>query len=327
MIITRTPFRISFAGGGSDLPAFYKRASGAVLSTTINKYMYLSIHPYFDPDSIHVKYSETELVREASDLQHPILRALVGEMQITGVEITSSGDVPSGTGMGSSSAFSVGLYHCLSAYSGKFRSKEELAQKACEIEIDKLLNPIGKQDQYAAAYGGLNFMQFFPTGEVQVEPVIVPRKLLRKIDDNLLLFYTGDVRSAGEILEEQTKNLEQSDDRFNSLSTMVSQAFELKSALESGDIDDFGALLNEGWKLKKSLATAISNPRIDHYYELAITQGGAYGGKLLGAGSGGYLLFYCIPEHQEKLRQTLSELQELPFSITRTGSEVIHYDV
>ena len=267
MIITKTPFRVSFCGGGSDMANFYEKYGGCVLSTSINKYCYISIHPYFNENQTLLKYSENELVDEISQIKHKIFRQVLGDMNVHGVEITSTADIPGGTGLGSSSTFTVGLLNTLNCYNGKFVSKNKLAALACEVEIEKLGNPIGKQDQYGAALGGLNFIKFNQDGSVSHEPIMMEGKTYKKLQKNLLMFYTGTTRSANTILAEQTKNIT-SEDKAKNLLKMCGLAKDMKSALESNDISSFGKILDEGWQLKKELASGIANPAIDEAYEI-----------------------------------------------------------
>ena len=321
MIITKTPFRVSFCGGGSDMANFYEKYGGCVLSTSINKYCYISIHPYFNENQTLLKYSENELVDEISQIKHKIFRQVLGDMNIHGVEITSTADIPGGTGLGSSSTFTVGLLNTLNCYKGKFVSKNKLAALACEVEIERLGNPIGKQDQYGAALGGLNFIKFNQDGSVSHEPIMMDGKTYKKLQKNLLMFYTGTTRSANTILAEQTKNIT-SEDKAKNLLKMCGLAKDMKSALESNDISSFGKILDEGWQLKKELASGIANPEIDEAYEIAM-KNGALGGKLLGAGGGGFLLFYCEEEKQAQLKKAIG-LKELDFSFERDGTSVIY---
>ena len=323
MIIVRTPFRISFAGGGSDLPSFYRRHEGCVLSTTINKYMYVVIHPTFSRNETVIKYSKTETVDDIRKIQHPIARQLLLDHKVDGVEIVSTADIPSGTGLSTSSAYTVGVIHALYAFQGKFCSQERIAREACELEIEKLGEPIGKQDQYGTAIGGLKFIRFMPDETVDVEPLIVSSDIRRRLDENLLLFYTGVTHSAGEILREQNKNVASESDKFRALVRMTELAYQMREALTNGDLDGFGRILNENWLLKRELASKISSAAIDKYYQLAIDSG-ALGGKLLGAGGGGFLLFYCDKEYQKRLRSALSDLVELPFSLENSGTKVIY---
>lgn len=321
MIITRTPFRMSFAGGGSDIASFYGKHGGCVLSTTINKYMYISVHPSFELKETVLKYSQTEVVDDISKIDHKYFKEVLDMLRISGVEISSTADVPAGTGLGSSSSFTVGLLHALYSYKGKFVSKEKLAAKACEIEMDRLKNPIGKQDQYAAAYGGLSFYQFNKDGSVFVEPVIMRSELYSQLERNLMMFYTGELHSASAILKEQSANITSGDKEANQLK-MCGLARELREELQHNNIDAMGEILNEGWNLKRTLASGISNPEIDEYYDTAIKHG-AIGGKLLGAGGGGFLLFYVPENRQQEVRIALG-LQQMPFSFDYQGSAVIY---
>ena len=324
MIITRTPFRVSFIGGGSDLPDFYEKHPGAVLSTTIDKYMYISSHRFFEPDKIRVKYAKTETVSEVSDLQHPILREVFKEFNIKGgLEISSIADVPSGTGLGSSSSFTVGLLHALKVRAGATISKSNLAKEACRVEINLLKEPIGKQDQYAAAFGGLNIFEFKSDGEVVVKPVDITRDVIQELESNLLMFYTGDQRSASSILSEQKSNI-QSEDKFKALKKMVDMVDEANQALLSNRLNDFGKILHENWMLKKSLASGIANKLIDDAYIAAI-EAGAIGGKLLGAGGGGFLLFYVPPSQHHAVTESLKALRKFDFKFEEEGSKLIHY--
>ena len=321
MIITKTPFRVSFCGGGSDMANFYEKYGGCVLSTSINKYCYISIHPYFNENQTLLKYSENELVDSPDQIKHRIFRQVLTDMGIHGVEISSTADIPGGTGLGSSSTFTVGLLNTLNCYKGKFVSKDKLAKLACEVEIEKLGNPIGKQDQYGAALGGLNFIKFNQDGSVSHEPILMEGKTYKKLQKNLLMFYTGTTRSANTILAEQTKNIT-SEDKARNLLKMCGLAKDMKVALENNDISSFGKILDEGWQLKKELASGIANPAIDEAYEIAM-KNGALGGKLLGAGGGGFLLFYCEEEKQEQLKKAIG-LRELDFSFERDGTSVIY---
>ena len=321
MIITKTPFRVSFCGGGSDMANFYEKYGGCVLSTAINKYCYISIHPYFNENQTLLKYSENELVDSPDQIRHRIFRQVLTDMGVHGVEISSTADIPGGTGLGSSSTFTVGLLNTLNCYKGKFVSKDKLAKLACEVEIEKLGNPIGKQDQYGAALGGLNFIKFNQDGSVSHEPILMDGKTYKKLQKNLLMFYTGTTRSANTILAEQTKNIT-SEDKARNLLKMCGLAKDMKVALENNDISSFGKILDEGWQLKKELASGIANPAIDEAYEIAM-KNGALGGKLLGAGGGGFLLFYCEEEKQDQLKKAIG-LRELDFSFERDGTSIVY---
>lgn len=322
MIITRTPFRISFVGGGSDLEAYYSKSTGAVLSTTINQYMYISSHKFFDRDKIRVKYSQTETVNHSSELQHPILRTILSKFQLSGIEVSSIADVPSGTGMGSSSSFTVGVLHNIYTVLGIEVSKEQLAKEACEIEIDILKEPIGKQDQYAAAYGGLNIFRFYSDGTVKTEPLNIDSETLKALNQNLIMFYIGNQRKASDILAEQKKNTS-SDEKFKALQQMVALVDELKTSLKKGAIDNMGNILHENWMLKQQLASSITNPEINEIYQTGL-ENGAIGGKLLGAGGGGFMLFYCKPDMKTTINKALCKLRPFEFSFEQEGSKVIY---
>lgn len=324
MIITQTPFRISFVGGGSDLEAFYSQSPGAVLSTSIDKYMYISSHKFFEEDKIRTKYSQTETVNSVQELKHPILRTALEKFGIKGgIEVSSISDIPGGTGMGSSSSFTVGLLHNLHVTQNSFASKETLAREACEIEIDILQEPIGKQDQYAAAYGGLNVIEFHKNGLVSVNPVYLTPANYHALQENLCLYYIGNQRSASSILTEQRKNTGQAD-KFTTLQNMVKLVYELRDVLMKGNLDDFGRLMHDNWMMKQQLASGISNPLINELYDIAM-KNGALGGKLLGAGGGGFMLFYCPKEKQPKLDEALKKVRRFQFKFEQEGSKLIHY--
>lgn len=321
MIMARAPFRMSFAGGGSDLKSFYEKGYGAVISTTIDKYMYIMIHPYFH-DKIRIKYSRTEDVNEIDEIQHPLVKECLKVVGIKkGIEIASIADVPAGTGIGSSSTFTVCLLHALYTYKGKSVTKERLAKEACKIEIENVGEPIGKQDQYAASYGGLNYIRFNRDGTVFVEPIICRPEVKRHLERNLLIFYVGNERKASQILSKQKENMNE-DDKYEKVKRMVNLAERLRVSLQRGSIRIFGEILHEGWRFKKELASNISNPMIDEYYRKAL-KAGAIGGKLLGAGGGGFLLFYCEPKHQNEVRKAL-HLRELKFRFDSEGSKIIY---
>lgn len=292
-----------------------------MLSTSINKYMYISIHPYFDAGKTALKYSENEIVDDNSKIQHSIFKQILSDREIGGVEIVSTADVPSGTGLGSSSTFTVGLLHTLNCYQGKYQSKMEIAKAACEIEINQLGNPIGKQDQYAAACGGLNFVTFHEDDTVSVEPIIMRKETADALQDNLVMFYTGMKHDANVILAEQKKNIYQ-ERKIRNLKKMCELANEMKKALEQNELLDFGKFMHENWMLKKELANGVSKPEIDEIYELGL-RNGASGGKLLGAGGGGFLLFYCEKYKQIQLRDAL-KLKPFDFSFERDGTSVIY---
>lgn len=321
MLITKTPFRISFCGGGSDIPDFYRENGGCVLSTSINKYMYISIHPYFDEEKTALKYSKNEIVTDYKEIQHSIFKQVLSDYDVNGVELVSTADVPSGTGLGSSSSFTVGLIHTLNCYQGKYMSKKDIAQAACEVEIQKLKNPIGKQDQYAAACGGLNFITVHKDDTVSVEPVIMRKETMDALQENLVMFYTGIKHDANAILAEQKKNISQLEKTKNLLK-MCDLAKEMKESLEKNDLSDFGNILHENWLLKKELAGGITRPEIDAAYNKAL-ESGAVGGKLLGAGGGGFLLFYCEKYKQKELEDNLG-LKRFDFRFEHDGTSVVY---
>ncbi|MGE5495714.1 MAG: GHMP kinase [Burkholderiales bacterium] len=320
MIITRTPFRISFCGGGSDLSSFYSEHGGCVISTTIDKYMYINIHPCFAENTTILKYSKTEIINDIKKIDHKIFNQVLNDFKLHNVEISVTADVPAGTGLGSSSSFTVGLLNLIYCYLGKYVSKSKLAELACEIEIEKLKNPIGKQDQYAAAFGGLNYYKFYKDGSVSVQPIIVNKDTYKKLQSNLLMFYTGEVRNASNILCEQNKNMSDCD-KVNNLIQICKLTDAMKVELEKSNLSKFGEILYESWLLKRSLASGITSPEIDGYFDIAMSNG-ATGGKLLGAGGGGFLLFYCEQENQERLRKSLG-LREMSFKFEQDGTSVI----
>lgn len=316
--------RVSFAGGGSDLPSYYEHDGGAVLSTSIDKYVYLAVHKYFYPNKTLLKYSKTEEVDCYDDIKHPIFRECLSMLDLHGLDISSMADVPAGTGLGSSSSFTVSLLNVLHAYKHEAVGPEYLASKACEIEIERLSDPIGKQDQYAAAYGGLNFIKFNYDGSVDVEKVVMDPMAKAQLDRNLLMIYTGGTRSANAILAQQNKAMSDAHKR-DTIRQMVALAYDLKSVLEQNDIDDFGRILHEGWMLKQTLSGGISNSGIAELYAKGL-DAGALGGKLLGAGGSGFLLFYCPEERQPQFRKKMEGLFELPFHFDNTGSTIIHME-
>ena len=324
MIITRAPFRVSFCGGGSDLPSFYEKYGGCVLSTTIRKYMYLTIHNYFEKDKIVLKYSKTEIVSDYDQIEHRIFKQCLKDFNLMGVEISSMADIPAGTGLGSSSTFTVALLHLFHTYKGEYISKYKLAKDACDVEINKLGEPIGKQDQFAAAFGGLRYYEFMPNGFVHVEPVIMKPERYKKLESNLLMFYLGGTHSANEILTEQSKNLTTDEKAKNQLK-MCDLAKHLKKELENNNIDATGELLHENWVLKRSLASGITNPKIDEIYTRA-RRAGAAGGKLLGAGGAGFMLFYVSEEKHRSVREALDDLREIDFEMDNSGATIVMTD-
>jgi D-glycero-alpha-D-manno-heptose-7-phosphate kinase len=326
MIISRTPLRISFMGGGTDLPAFYEKEPGCVISTAISKYIYLTVNKKFDR-RIRASYSVTEIVDQLGELKHELIRE---SMRLTGIEegieITSISDIPSaGTGMGSSSSYTVGLLNALHAYQGLHAGSERLAREASKIEIDICCKPIGKQDQYIAAYGGFQCLRFNPDGSVWVDPIVCKPETKQELERRLLLLYTGITRSADGILNEQKKSTAENPQVRSTLRTMAQMAQAMRGALCANGLDNFGEMLDEGWKLKKTLTGSISNSRIDDWYERA-KRHGAIGGKLLGAGGGGFLLLYAHPDAHPPLISALAELKHVPFRFEPQGSRIIYVE-
>ena len=324
MIISRTPFRMSYVGGGTDIRAFFREEMGAVLSTSIDKYMYVSVHTKFDY-GIRIAYSKTEEVSSVDDIDHPLVRETLKLLKLDGgLEITSTADIPGkGTGLGSSSSYTVGLITALNAHNRVSIPTSRLAEMACEVEISKCKEPIGKQDQYAAAFGGLNLFEFAPDDEVIVSPVLCSNLFKDIMDESTLIFYTGTVRSASTILAEQTRISGEADKR-RILRRMAALAYEFKAAIEASDLAQMGEMLKENWHLKKSLTAGISNSAIDEIYKTGIDSG-ALGGKLLGAGAGGFMMFFAPKSRHQKIKRKLSHLMQVNFSIESTGSRVIYY--
>lgn len=326
MIIARAPFRVSFAGGGSDMPSFYEKHGGCVLSTTIKKYVYLTIHPAFNKDDISLKYSKTENVHDYTEIEHRIFHEVFRRFDIKGVEIASMADVVAGTGLGSSSSFTVALLKLLYTYENKYVSQYHVAKEACEIEIDALKNPIGKQDQFAAAFGGLKYYEFLPNGFVKIEPIVMLPSSFKKLEENCVMFYTGLTHDANKILKEQKNNIETNKSKEEVLLEMCELTKELKQHLENNDVDFLGTALAKGWELKKQMANSISGGLIDELYERGISCG-ATGGKLLGAGGGGFLLFYVpTQEGKIKIRDAFKDYMELPFELDNSGVSIIFND-
>ena len=320
MIISQTPYRVSFAGGGTDLPAFYRQEYGAVLSVAIDKHMYVTVSPRFDPTT-RVAYTKVEIASDLADLKHELVREA---LRMTGLgrhlEITTVGDVPAGAGMGSSSSLTVGVLLALYAYKGQIVSAKNVAERACQIEIEALGKPIGKQDQYAAAFGGLNYMRFNPDGSVDVEPVPATPETMQELSKRTLLLYTEQQRDADSILKRQSEGTK---DRMPILRAMRDLANEMRLAIGGGGgLDEFARLLDEGWKLKRSLGFGISMDSVDAWYEQA-RKLGAQGGKLLGAGGGGFLLLIAPPERHNMIRDALGHPRELTFGIDRRGGRII----
>jgi len=320
MIIVQTPLRVSLFGGGTDFSSFYREHGGCVLSTAIDKYIFVTVKRRFDR-KIRVGYTRTEMVDCLDELQHELIReALRMAGVFEGIETTTMGDIPTqGSGLGSSSTVTVGALHATYSLLGQLVSTETLARQACQIEIDILGKPIGIQDQYIAAYGGLRFIEFGTDGSVNVLKIELGRDLTRALNDNLLLFYTGVTRRSDSILTEQKANIRQ---REAVLCEMKQIAHEARNSMANGNIDTIGELLDKSWRLKKQLASQISNDHFDDMYRSARCAG-ALGGKITGAGGGGFLLLYCPHSRHDAVRQALNGLQELPFKLEGDGSKVI----
>ena len=325
VIISRTPLRVSLAGGSSDFPSFYRRETGAVVTTAINKYIYITVNKKFD-SQIRVSYSITEMVDQVDDLKHELIREALRLVGITGgIEITSISDIPSrGTGLGSSSAYTVGVLHALHAYAGLHAGAKRLAEEACEIEMGRLGRPIGKQDQYITAYGGLQFIQFEPDA-VSVEPLLPGAEFRRMLLEHLLLLYTGVTRDATAILAEQQRNLDRGQETLDGVVRLRDLALDLREAILHRRLSEVGEILDAGWAVKRRLASGITTPQIDEWYARARATG-ALGGKLLGAGGGGFLLLFAPPRDQAAICEKLPDLQRVPFRLEPHGSRIIYVE-
>ena len=323
MIISKTPLRMSFVGGGSDLPVFYRRYGGAVVSTAIDKFVYVTVNKKFD-DRIRVSYSKTEEVSSVAKIKHPLVRESLRLLEIPGgVEITSVADIPArGSGLGSSSSYTVGLLHALHAFACRYAGAEQLAREACDIEINRCGEPIGKQDQYAAAFGGFNFIQFYPDDSVSIEPIICRRETIQRLQEDILVFYTGMTRSASALLKTQKEAVGSEKAKQKVMRKMVDLAHDLKAELQRNNLDAFGEIIHQNWLLKRSLTRAISNDLIDGWYERA-RKAGATGGKLLGAGSGGFLMFCAPRARHEAIIRALKELRPMDFRFEPQGSKIL----
>lgn len=320
MIITRTPFRVSFCGGGTDIPSHYRENGGCTVSTSINKYMYITLAKSFHNSTL-LKYSIVENVRSYEEIKHPIYRELLKKYSVNNVEINSTSDIPAGTGLGSSSAFTVGLINTLRTFEHCDVSKKILAEEACDTEINRLGEPIGKQDQYASAYGGLNFIRYNKNDTVDVEPIIMSQSDKEHMFNSLMMFYVGGTRNASSIISGYGKT-KTSASQKNKMSEL---AKKLKDNLISGNIGSIGKILDEGWKIKKSFSQDVSNPLIDDLYDKAIDNG-ASGGKLLGAGGNGFMLFYVSDDNKDSVRMALTDYREIPFKFDDEGSKVVYND-
>jgi len=326
MIISRTPMRMSFVGGGSDLPVFYRKYGGAVISTAIDRYVYITVNQKFD-ERIRVSYSRTEDVRNIERIRHPLVRESLKLVGINGgVEITCIADIPSkGSGLGSSSSFTVGLLNALHAFASRHAGAEQLASEACTVEMERCGDPIGKQDQYAAAFGGLNFVRFNPDDTVVVEPIICRRETIQEFQAHTVVFYTGITRSASDILKHQSSALATQKRKCDVTRRMVELAHTLLRELQQNRLSSVGEIIHEGWLLKKGLTRGITTDRIDEWYNKA-RRAGATGGKLLGAGAGGFLMFYAAPEKHEAIESSL-KLRRVDFRFEPQGSRIIFVHV
>jgi D-glycero-alpha-D-manno-heptose-7-phosphate kinase len=313
---------MSFVGGGSDLPVFYRKCGGAVVSTAINKFVYVTVNKKFD-DQIRVSYSKTEEARSVEKIKHPLVREAMKLLGVAGgIEITSIADIPSkGSGLGSSSSFTVGLLNALHAFANRHVSADRLARESCEIEIDRCGEPIGKQDQYAAAFGGFNFIQFNPDDSVHVEPIICKRETIERLQSQTLVFYTGITRRASNVLAQQQSALASEKKKRDITKKMVALAQSLRRELQQNRSASFGEIIHEGWLLKKTLARGISSDAIDGWYEKA-RNAGAIGGKLLGAGAGGFLMFVAPPEKHAAIAHAV-KLRRTDFRFESQGSRII----
>ncbi len=328
MIITRAPLRMSFVGGGTDIQEFYSRYPGRVISTGIDKFVYIVTHSGYSDDFI-MKYSKTETVKNVSEINHTRFKESLLKINISkGIEIASFADLSAGTGLGSSSSFTVALMKALYANKGKKISKEEAAQAACEIEIDILKEPIGKQDQYAAAYGGLNIITFDMDGTVDVEPIFLDFKFKSKFENHMMLFFTGMTRPASSVLSEQKKKI---DDNFETYKKMSDSVLVFRDKLLNHDLRGMADMLHEAWQRKKTLSSTVTNSETDILYETAISSG-AWGGKILGAGGGGCLLFIAEPKVQQKIQETLEQkakelklgdFKRIHFGLTSSGVDIL----
>jgi D-glycero-alpha-D-manno-heptose-7-phosphate kinase len=324
MIISRTPFRVSFFGGGTDYPKWFEQNSGAVLATTIDKYCYITcryLPPFFKHKS-RIVYSQIELIKKVSEIDHPAVREVLRFLKIKeGVEVHHDGDLPARTGLGSSSSFTVGLLNSLYGLKGQMVSKEQLAREAIHVEQEMCQEHVGCQDQVLAAYGGLNFIEFGGQNHLQVQKVPLSKNTMEGLQDHMMLFFTGFSRIASKIAQHQVENIKRKEQELHQMLQMVQHAKEL---LNQNQITRFGKLLGESWKIKRSLSAKVSTPQIDEIYETAISAG-ALGGKLLGAGGGGFVLIFAPPSKQKKIQERLKNLLLVPFKFENLGTQIIFY--
>lgn len=326
MVISRTPFRISFFGGGTDYPAWYRKNGGTVLATTINKYCYISARylPPFFGFKYRIIWSKIENCKKNDEIIHPAVREVVRFLKIQeGLEIHHDGDLPARSGLGSSSAFTVGLLNALYALKGKMINKEQLAKEGIHLEQNVLKETVGSQDQVSASYGGLNLISFRRNGEISVKPVTISLKRIEELQSHLMLFYTGIIRTASDVAKTFVPNIKQKEKQLFAINEMVDSALNILNSRE--DIADFGKLLHDTWNLKRSLSPSVSNSVIDNIYLNSLSSG-AVGGKIIGAGGGGFLLLFVPPSYQARVRKKLSKLIHVPFKFEREGSQIIFFD-
>ena len=324
MIISRTPYRLSLFGGGTDLPAWYQRHGGTVIATTIDKYCYLTarfLPPFFE-HNYRIAWSKIELCKTISEIQHPAVRAVLEHIGITrGLEISALGDLPARSGMGTSSSFTVGLLNACYALQGRMISKHDLALEAIHIEQNVLKERVGSQDQVSAAYGGFNRIEFHPTGEINVTPITVSSKRVRELSSHLMLFYTGITRTSSQVQQQFVDEINAKKRQLRILKDLVDESIAILNSNQN--ITAFGDLLREAWDAKRSLSSAVSNPEVDNMHAAAI-EAGALGGKITGAGGGGFLLLFVPPESQNDVKQALNHFLHVPFQFDTTGSQIVY---
>lgn len=327
MIISRTPFRISFFGGGTDYPAWYRKYGGQVLSTTIDKYCYINcryLPPFFE-HRYRIVYSKIENVGHYDEIQHPAVRAILGYLNcVKGLEIHHDGDLPARAGLGSSSSFTVGLLCAIHALHGEYRSAHELGSEAIHVEQEIIKESVGSQDQVAVAHGGFNKIEFLKNGKIEVHPVIIQKERISELQNNLMLFFTGLSRHSLEIEKRKIQNIDSRTEELEAISSHVDEAIDILNSKKTS-LNEFGNLLNETWERKKRLSDDVSNREIDGWYEKAVKAGGI-GGKILGAGGGGFLLMYVPQNKQQKVRDALSSLTYVPFCFEQEGARIVLYN-
>ena len=324
MIITRSPLRISLGGGGTDLPSYYREHTGFLIAAAIDKYVYITLHQTFVPDGI-LKYSKLERVAKTEDIEHPIIREALRllDLEVGSLEISSMADIPAGTGLGSSGSFTTALLQTLHTHKKSLVQPAELAEQACTIELEKLREPIGKQDQYIAAYGGITCFRFLPNGKVEAWPLKVSEETLFNLEDNLLLFFTGYSRSASKILKEQDDKSKAADPGMvENLHFVKDLGFQSQQALEDGNLEEFARLMDVHWQRKKERSGGMSNPQINEWYDLAMANG-ALGGKLIGAGGGGFLMFYAHDKARLRHAMRGAGLKEVRFRFDFEGTRTV----